>query len=144
MGTDPALRSSAAGRARKLSRHEVRILRAVCDDLYPDRPRLGDAATDVKGDVGAWVVGQVEGLPGYLLLPYRAALIGFGWLPVLRWGRSYPALPRARRLAWLSWWSDGPVPPCRDFVKLLRSCALFAWYDHPRVRATLEAGPERP
>jgi hypothetical protein len=145
MGTDPALRSRAAALARTLSRHEVRILRAVCDDLYPDRPPLGpDGATQVKDAVGAWVAGQVEALPGYLLVPYRVALLGFGWLPVLRWGRAYPALSRARRRAWLSWWSDGPVSPCRDFVKLLRSCALFAWYDHPRIRAALEAYPERP
>jgi hypothetical protein len=145
MSTAHALRTRAGVRARRLSRHELWILCAVCDDLVPDRPALGrDAALEASGAVGAWVAGQVEALPGYLLLPYRAALLGFGWLPALRWGRPYPALPRPRRLAWLSGWSDGPLPPCRDFVKLLRSCALFAWFDHPRVRAVLETGPGQP
>jgi hypothetical protein len=145
MGGAESLRSGAAGRSRALSPRELRVLRAVCDDLYPERPPLGrDATAEVTDAVAAWVAGQVEALPGYLFLPYRAALFGFGWLPVLRWGRTYPALPGARRLAWLSLWSDGPIPPCRDFVKLLRSCALFAWFDHPRVRAALENGPERP
>ena len=40
---------------------------------------------------------------------------------------------------YLAAWDRAPIGLCRDFVKLLRSCALLAYLDHPLVTRQLEA-----
>ena len=41
--------------------------------------------------------------------------------------------------SWVSLWSEGRVGPARDFMKLLRSCVLLAFFDHPEVRTSLHS-----
>lgn len=130
----------------RINAHNTKVIARLVQLLAPQYPALDAAArTAVEHDVTAFVVSQVKSMPSFLRVPYRLALLGFDWLAVLRYRRSFVALPDVAATAYLSLWSDGGLAVTHDFVKLIRSCALLAYFDHPQVRAGLEAAqPARP
>ncbi len=95
--------------------------------------------TRVHSAVTGFVASQIEALPSFLAVPYRAAITAFQLLPILRFGRRYLSLEDASKQSYLALWSDSPFSPARDFIKLIRSCALLAYFDHPDVRRHLPA-----
>lgn len=115
------------------------IVTAIVADLLPSHPALdaGERAA-VAADAVAFVVAQVRGLPEFLRLPYGAAAFAFDGLAILRWGRTFRGLDGARRRAYVALWTGSPLGATRNFLKLIRSCTLLAYYDHPIVRARLE------
>ncbi len=122
--------------------HQRRVVAEIVSlvapaEFVPDpetRARVQDDATD-------FVCFQIAAMPSFLRLPYRLALTAFNLLPLLRWGRPFGRLPERARASYLAFWSDGGISVNRDFVKLLRSCALLAYYDHEDVRRHLESAP---
>jgi hypothetical protein len=118
------------------------LVAAVVESLLPSGPVLAaEERADVATDVARVVATQIAAMPTFLRLPYRAALLAFDLLPALRHGRSFRGLDAVDRAAWVRRWDERGVGAMRAFVKLVRSCTLFAWYDHPRVTAALAAGP---
>lgn len=115
-----------------------RTVAAIAESLEPDFPRLDAAARAlVLADVTAFTASQVGALPEFLRYPYRLALVAFEWLAVLRYGRPFVALDAERRRAWVDLWAESPLGATRNFVKLIRSCALLAFYDHPALQDPL-------
>jgi hypothetical protein len=104
---------------------------------YPDLDE--QARARVHADVTDFVASQIEALPLFLHIPYRLGITAFHLLSLLRYGRRFASLPDAARESYLSFWSDGVMGPTRDFIKLIRSCALLAYFDHPGVRTRLLA-----
>ena len=118
------------------------LVAALVESLLPSGPVLAvEDRAGVAADVARVVASQIAAMPTFLRLPYRGALLAFDLLPALRHGRSFRGLEAAERAAWVRRWDERGVGPMRAFVKLVRSCTLFAWYDHPRVAAALAAGP---
>ncbi len=112
---------------------------AIVALVIPDFPQLEAVVRSrVHDDVCRYVLEQIGSMAGFLAGPYRLAILGFEALPVLRYGKAFHALPRPRQHAYLSRWSAAPLGAMRDFVKLIRSCALLAYFDHPDVRHVLE------
>ena len=121
------------------ARHKATVARIV-ESITPNFPSLDSSKRMlVFADVIRFVASQIETLPDFLRPPYKMALGGFEWLAVLRWGRPFTALDSARQAAWVDLWSDSPVGAMRNFVKLIRGCALLAYYDHPLVLEALKA-----
>ncbi|HXC49590.1 MAG TPA: gluconate 2-dehydrogenase subunit 3 family protein [Candidatus Limnocylindrales bacterium] len=121
------------------ARHKATVARIV-ESITPTFPPLDSGKrTVVFADVTRFVASQIEALPDFLRPPYKMALSGFEWLAVVRWGRPFTALDAARQAAWIALWSDSPVGAMRNFVKLIRGCALLAYYDHPLLLEALEA-----
>jgi len=115
-------------------------LHAIVETILPAFPALPEAVRrGVAGDVAAYVACQIDAMPSFLRLPYRLALLAFTWLPALRFGGPFAALPAAARASCLAIWTDSPLAPMRDFVKLIRSTALLVYYDHPVVLEQLSA-----
>jgi hypothetical protein len=113
---------------------------AVVECLLPPFPVLdGPTRQAVLADVVRFTNGQVQALPEFLRLPYKLAITGFEWLPVVRWGRPFGRLDAARRADYVERWSAAKLGVMRNFVKLIRGCALLAYYDHPALRAVLDA-----
>jgi hypothetical protein len=116
-----------------------RAVSAIVGLLVPSYPELdAPTRTAVGADVTDFVVSQIEAMPAFLRVPYTAALAVFSWLPLLRYGRRFWGLDAAAQAAYLSRWSDGRFGVPRNFIKLIRSCALLAYFDHARVREQLE------
>jgi hypothetical protein len=113
---------------------------AIVTCLAPSFPVI-DAPTHerVLADTSRFVDSQIGALPDFLRFPYRVALTGFEWLPLLRWGRRFTALDDARQGAYVDFWSEAKLGVMRNFVKLIRSCALLAYYDHPALQEPLNA-----
>lgn len=125
--------------------HSTPTLVRIVECLAPEFPRLDPGVrTAVLDDVAAFVVRQVDALPDFLRYPYRFALVAFEWLPAARWGRRFRRLDESKRRTYLALWSDSPLTITRNFVKLIRSCALLAFYDHPAVQAPLRDQAPRP
>ena len=117
---------------------------ALVTVILPAYPELdaGHRST-VEHDVTRYVARQVQAMPTVLRVPYTFALLAFEWLPLLRYGRPFRRLPSLRRASWLALWSDAPIPPMRDFVKLIRSSSLLVYFDHALVMQRLEAQRQR-
>jgi hypothetical protein len=129
--------------SRRLSSTRRRVVAEIVRLTLPAYPELDEQArARVHADVTGFVVSQIEGLPSFLHLPYRLGITTFHLLSLLRYGRRFASLPDAARESYLSFWSDGVMGPTRDFIKLIRSCALLAYFDHPGVRRRLLAERE--
>jgi hypothetical protein len=115
------------------------LLMDIARPLLPAHPRLDpDEIERVERDLTAFLVAEIGALPLHLAAPFRLALVAFALLPVLRFGRTYRALPPEHKHRVVYAWANAPVAVFRNFVKLVRSCALFAYLDHPLVMANLE------
>ncbi len=123
---------------RRLSPSQRQIVARIVGRVLPARPCLSaPERARVHSAVTGFVASQIEALPTFLALPYRVALVAFQLLPALRYGRRFDSLDDASQAAYLTLWSEGPLAPARDFTKLIRSCALLAYFDHPDVRSHL-------
>lgn len=116
-----------------------RLIAALIQTIFPDWPALPPAdRARVAQDTTTFVAGQIEALPRFLHVPYLLALTGFNWLAVLYGGRTFTRLPPPRRSRYLRFWSESPLGLMRDFVKMVRSCAVLAAFDHPTMTRRLE------
>lgn len=117
----------------------TRLLQQIVRALLPSEPELGpQAGRKVEEAVVTFVAAQISSLPHFIRIPYSFALLGFDWLAVARYGRRYARLDELQRRRYLGAWERSPLSLCRDFVKLLRSCTLLAYLDHPLVARQLE------
>jgi hypothetical protein len=121
-------------------RRQEALIAAIVHSVLPTFPPLPPAdRTAVTATVVTTVGNQIAAMPGFLRVLYRSALLAFDLLAVMRFGRPFRRLDAAQRRVWLEAWDERGVGAMRAVVKLVRSCALFAWFDHPRVGSALEA-----
>ena len=123
-----------------LSAAQTRVVSDIITLIIPGYPEMEAAAqVQAHGDVTAFVGSQIAGMPSFLRFPYKLALTAFAALPLLRYGRTFTGLDAEVRAHYLALWSDAPIGVMRNFVKLIRSCAVLAYFDHPLVMRHLEA-----
>jgi hypothetical protein len=123
-----------------IERQRTATIATVVASLLPAHPRVTESVrATVTASVVEFVVSQVGALPDFLRIPYGLGLLAFEYLPLARWGRPLGHLDAERRAAYIASWSDSPLGAARNFMKLMRSCALLAYYDHPALRSALEA-----
>lgn len=126
--------------ASELSYTRRRIVTEIVRQLVSGFPPLEAAHRQrIEEQVGALVADQIEAMPSFLALPYRLALTLFHWLPVLRYGSPFLGLEEPAKASWVSRWSSSSLSPPRDFIKLIRSFTLLAYFDHPEVAVQLRA-----
>ena len=129
----------------RMGRQEAAVVARLVSLLTPAYPALDERTqAAVQRDVTAFVATQIQAMPSFLRLPYRFAVVAFNWLAVLRYGQPFLGLGDTTARAYLSLWSSARLGPTRDFVKLIRSCALLAYFDHAQVRAGLETAAPLP
>lgn len=129
-------------RLRRLSPGRRQAVAAMVRLVLPAYPDLEESGRSrVETAVADFVASQIESLPTHLAVPYRWALTAFEWIPVLRFGDRFSALEPSAQTSCLKFWSEFPVGPPRDFVKLIRSCSVLAYFDHPEVTARLPGAP---
>ena len=107
--------------------------------LYPHEPVLapGDKAAVEEGVV-SYLADQIAAMPLYLRLPYVMALHVFNYTAVFRFGLPFTRIQPGRQVRFIGLWSRSPIGLMRDFVKLIRSCVLLAYLDHPLVLKGLD------
>ncbi len=126
--------------SHRLSSSRRQVVSAMVRALLPSFPDLASSEQmRVQSSVTSFVTSQIEALPSFMGFPYRLVITGFGLLSVLRFGRVFSALDEGSQQAYLLQWSEAPIGVLRDFIKLIRSCALLAYYDHPDVSRRLPA-----
>lgn len=115
------------------------IVRALVETLVPPFPPLEREATEeVLSDVTRFVETQIRHLPTYLRVPYTFGLLVFDLGALLYERRTFRRCAPSGREVYLARWAQSKFGPLQDFVKLVRSCGLFAYFDHPIVLAELE------
>ncbi|MBI2821331.1 MAG: hypothetical protein HYX74_03830 [Acidobacteria bacterium] len=119
------------------------LLAALVRSLLPENPALEPAQRAVvERQVVEFVAAQIGAMPRFLRVPYRIAMRLFDGSAVLRYGRRYTALDGFRQRQYVEAWAGSSLGVMRDFVRLIRSCALLRYWDHPWVVARLEAAPD--
>lgn len=122
-----------------------RALAALTVSLLPPWPALPAVSRrEIEAEVIGYVDRQVSRMPLFLRLPYLGVLVIFSWGAAFRYGRPFAQLAARQRQAWVNLWAQSPVVPMRDFVRLVRSCALLAWFDHPTVSVAMRAQQQDP
>lgn len=107
--------------------------------LLPPWPALPpERRATVERDVVDYVRHQVVRMPLYLRLPFRLVLSAFACSAWFYNGRAFIVLSPSRKRRVVNRWAQSRVIPMRDFIKMVRSCALLAWFDHDVVRGRLE------
>ncbi len=130
---------------RSLQERQSHVVARLVRLITPSYPDLDSATRDtVERDVTVFVSAQIGAMPTFLQWPYRLALLGFNWLPLARYGRLFVHLGDDRAAAYVTLWSERGLGVMRDFIKLIRSCALLAYFDHPQVRACLDRAQPEP
>jgi hypothetical protein len=120
--------------AAGIPRLQVGIVHATLEVLLPDHPPLDPVVRRrVHADVTEYVVSQIQALPTFLRVPYKLAMVAFDVVPLVRYGRVLRRLDPATRSQYVTLWDLSPLAPMRNFVKLIRSCAVLAYYDHHEV-----------
>ena len=125
---------------QRLSPTRRQVVAEIVRLTIPDYPGLDDGErARVLASVMTFVTAQIEALPSFLAVPYRIVITVFWMLPILRFGKTFPSLDDPSKQSYLALWSDARFGPFRDFIKLIRSCALLAYFDHPDVTPRLPA-----
>jgi len=122
------------------ARAPSRFMRALAESLVPvDEDGITGADREaLLARVASFVAGQVEALPLRLLVLFRVGMAGFRVITLLH-GREFAALPPAVRRRWVERWAYGRVALARQLFRVARGTALLAYYEHPAVRAALDA-----
>ncbi len=114
------------------------VLGAITLTLLPPWPSLpGTARYLVEADVVSYVHEQVRRMPTYLRLPFRIAVLAFALGAQIRHVEAFPRLAAKQRQAWVETWALSRIGALRDFIRMIRSCALLAYFDHPTVSEAL-------
>ena len=109
--------------------------------LYPKEPLLTpEEKAQVEEKVVSYLAGQILAMPVYLKVPYMLALHLFNYLSCFRFGLPFTVIDQEKQGKYVSFWSRSPIGLMRDFIKLIRSCVLLAYLDHPLVLQELELG----
>lgn len=109
--------------------------------MYPKEPQLTpEENAQVEKEVVSYLAGQILAMPSYLKIPYGLALRGFNYLACLRYGLPFTLIDQEKQVQYVRFWNRSPIGLMRDFIKLIRSCVLLSYLDHPLVLQELELG----
>ena len=82
-------------------------------------------------------------MPSNLKVPNIIAQRAFNCLSCLRFGLPFTVINQEKQGRYVRLWSQSPIGLMRDFIKLIRSCVLLSYLDHPLVLQELELGIKR-
>ena len=117
-----------------------RLLVSMARSMYPKDPLLmPEEKAQVEEKVVSYLAGQILAMPSYLKVPYMLALHVFNYLSCLRFGLPFTVIDQEKQGKYVRFWSRSPIGLMRDFIKLIRSCVLLSYLDHPQVLQALEA-----
>ena len=121
-----------------------KLLVFMARSLHPKEPLLTpEEKAQVEETVVRYLAGQILAMPSYLKVPYIFALRAFNCLSCLRFGLPFTVINQEKQGRYVRLWSQSPIGLMRDFIKLIRSCVLLSYLDHPLVLQELELGIKR-
>lgn len=92
---------------------------------------------EVLSSVPSFLVMELRELPVKLRLLLNCGLLVFNTYVIITTFNTFTNLPLSRRKSIVKEWAWGRVPIFRQFFRPIRSLALFAFFDHPHVRAEM-------
>ena len=114
------------------------VFRAVVSTLIPPASDLQEAEWQKLHEL---VASALKDRPPALQRQLRVFLRLIQWLPVLRFGRTFKALPADKRARFLSWLERHPVKRIRVGFWGLRALAFIGYYGQPQVGRELGYRP---
>ena len=86
----------------------------------------------------AFTQDQVQVLPQHFRLGFLAALRALDATALGYGAVGFAALPPRRQDRLLTRWATSPIPQTRQFVRLVRSSALLAFFEYPAIADSFE------
>ena len=123
---------SVSGGKRQTARPSRFIVRMTEALLPPDGVEPDDREA-VLSDVAVFVQGQLEALPRRLKILYFIGMTGFRVFTAICYLRPFSGLALAKRVKLVEGWAYGRLGLARQLFRPVRSTALLAFYEHPRV-----------
>lgn len=117
---------------------------AICECFTPEPDLIEDPGlrAEVHEEVGRFTCEQIDCIPFRYRLLFKVGLVGFKLYIFACTGKFLCSVPLARRRKLIEFWAFGPIGLTRKFMKLIRSLAILAYYDHEAVQAVLFKGEE--
>lgn len=110
------------------------VFRAVTETVVPETRELDEPGWS---RLEAVVADALAARPLALRRQLRILLRALQWLPLLRWGRTFPALPPGARRRVLSALQDAPVLALRRGFWGLRTLAFMGYYGREEVHGEI-------
>ncbi|MBZ0189213.1 MAG: hypothetical protein K8F91_23415, partial [Candidatus Obscuribacterales bacterium] len=112
---------------------------AVCQCFLPEPDLISDSErrAAVHEEVGRFTCTQIDCIPFRYRLLFKVGLVGFKLYIFVFTGKFLCDVPLARRRRLIEAWAFGKIALTRKFMKLIRSLAILAYYEHPEVQAAL-------
>ena len=115
---------------------------AICECFLPDGEKeMGfneEECREIHGEVGRFAFTQINCIPFRYKVLFDVGLFGFKSYIFACTGRFICDVPLAKRRKLVEFWAFGPIAVTRKFMKLIRSLAILAYYDHPLVQSRLD------
>ncbi len=126
--------------ASKIETSVTEFWSGLCESFIPPSHVLPDAASHSVAltDATLFTITQIDSVPLRLKVLFSIGITGFKTIIVLTNLGFFCHLPLERRRQLIEGWAFGPVDLTRKFMKPIRSLFLFAYYEHPFVRAHLD------
>ena len=116
---------------------ESRFLAMLVDAALPLDDELGSCERGPTTDrVTTFVHRQLAALPSRLRVLFSLGTVAFRLHVAVRHLRPFENLSHERRAAAFDRWAYGPIAPCRQLFRVVRSTALLAYYDAPAPEDT--------
>lgn len=110
------------------------VLALVVCSILPEEPQLSSAEKNkAQNEVISFVNNQIVSLPSYLKVPFKFILFVFNSFALILFGNIFININREKQTKYLNIWANSSIKPMRDFIKLIRSCALLQYYDSQHV-----------
>ncbi len=131
----PMVRSDPDPKASK-------FLHCLAEAVVPIRLLPEDQQVEVVASTARFVGGQIACLSFRQRCLVKLALTGFRVSCWLRTLRPFTSLERTQRERLVTRWAEGSFPQARQLMRLVRSTAFLAFFEHPACSAALPGNPE--
>lgn len=114
------------------------ILMQLIDTSLRDTKLYGSTQSDqVRLEIASFIATHIDLLPTSLTIAINLAMKAFNVESVLYHGKTFARSSQQSQSIHLKRWEKSRFAAKRDFIRFIRSLALFNYYDHPDVRSRI-------
>ncbi|MBX9692040.1 MAG: flippase-like domain-containing protein [Cyanobacteria bacterium] len=126
--------------ASKIDSSVTEFWSGLCESFIPPEHVLPEAKSRETAltDATLFTITQINSMPMRLKVLFNIGITGFKTIVALTNFRFLCQIPLEKRRKVIEGWAFGPLDLARKFMKPIRVLFLFAYYEHPFVKAHLD------
>lgn len=113
-------------------------INCIVELTLPSWPKiLPNEYSQVIDGISYFVINKIKNMDRFFRIPYFALLYIFIFLPIMFYVRPFYKLPLITKKNYVARWQNHVISPCRDFLKLISSLVVLAFYDHHIIQDSM-------